>query len=84
MCSSAGEGKYRVGFFYTNMNTQDQEKKQPGGEYSRGMLHHPAPLDLHPLQHLVLMEPLHRGPQRRYMVWQGLVVRRQVLGQWGT
>lgn len=48
------------------------------------MLHHPAPLDLHPLQHLVLMEPLHGSPKSRHMVWQGLVVRRQVLGQWGT
>lgn len=52
--------------------------------YSRGVLHHPAPLDLHPLQHLVLMKPLHRGPQCRHMVCQGLVVRWQVLGQWGT
>lgn len=51
---------------------------------SCGVLHHPAPLDLHPLQHLVLMKPLHRGPKCRHMVWQGLVVRWQVLGQWGT
>ncbi|TNN87520.1 hypothetical protein EYF80_002237 [Liparis tanakae] len=39
---------------------------------------------LMPPPYLVLMESLHRGPQRRHMVRQGLVVRRQVLGQWGT
>lgn len=53
-------------------------------EYSRWVLHHPAPLDLHPLQHLMLMEPLHRGPERWYVVLQGLVVGWQVLRQWGT
>lgn len=51
---------------------------------SRGMLHHPAPLDLHPLQHLVLMEPLHRRPQSRHVVREALVLRGKVLGQRGT
>lgn len=51
---------------------------------SCGVLHHPAPLNLHPLQHLVLMEPLHRSPQCRQMVRQGLVVCGKMLGQRGT
>lgn len=51
---------------------------------SCGVLHHPASLDLHPLQHLVLVQPLHRGPQRRHVVLQGLVLRGQVLGGTGA
>lgn len=71
--------------FYNNVNTKDKgEKIAWQWQYSRGVLHHPAPLDLHPLQHLVLMEPLHRGPECRYMVWQGLVICGQVLRQRGT
>lgn len=84
MCSSAVRGKQRFTLLSFSKITQDEEKPARGWRYSRGVLHHPAPLDLHPLQHLVLMEPLHRGPQRRHMVRQGLVVRRQVLSQWGT
>lgn len=53
-------------------------------KYSRRVLHHPTPLNLHPLQHLVLMDPLHRSPQYGHMVRQGLVVSRKMLGQWGT
>lgn len=52
--------------------------------HSRGVLHHPASLDLHPLQHLVLVQPLHGGPQRRHVALQGLVLRRQVLGSTGA
>lgn len=63
------------------MGREDTEKQR---RHSRGVLHHPAPLDLHPLQHLMLMEPLHRGPKRRYVMRQGLVVCGQVLRQRGT
>lgn len=85
MCSSAEKGKNRFTSWVLSFTLIWRRKKKNARRWcSRGMLHHPAPLDLHPLQHLVLMKPLHRGSKCRYMVWQGLVVRRQVLGQWGT
>lgn len=51
---------------------------------SRGMLHHPAPLNLHSLQHLMLMKPLYRSTQCWHVVRQGLMICRKVLGQRGT
>lgn len=84
MCSSAGKEKHKFISGVLSSLQDDGGKQKTRWQYSRGVLHHPAPLDLHPLQHLVLMKPLHRGPECRYMVWQGLVVRRQVLGQRGT
>lgn len=88
VCSSAGTAKYRRSRmeFHLLPDLWIPVERPTAGLWrcSRWVLHHPAPLDLHPLQYLVLMESLHRGPQRRHMVRQGLVVRRQVLGQWGT
>lgn len=50
--------------------------------YSRWVLHQPASLDLHPLQDLMLVKPLHRvGAKHGQVVRQGLVIGSQVLGQ---
>lgn len=46
------------------------------------MLHHPPPLSLHPLQNVMLVEPLHGvGAQHRQVMLQRLVLGGQVLWQ---
>lgn len=75
VCSSVGKERTQ------SLEAEVRKGRVEKVNNSRWMLHQPAPLDLNPLQHLVLMEPLHRGPQRRYVVRQALVVCGQVLGQ---
>lgn len=52
---------------------------------SGGVLHHSPPLNLHPLQNVVLVEPLHGiGAQHGQVVLQCLVLGGQVLWQGGS
>lgn len=51
---------------------------------SRRVLHHSASLNLHPLQYVVLVEPLDRVWAQNGQVLQCLVLRGKMLRQRGT